>query len=652
MNNDLNSALALFQALYKAQKGDVFTIIERFILVGVKSKGLMSFTKEEISDLLKETFNIVIPFSVIQKCITTHQEVFKYTREKYVVINPMDEEIDKIITEMNEREKYKETIVAELVTFVEGHRNKSLLESERVSLGRLFFDFVIDKEHVEDNDDRLFITRFIIEKEKDNRFQNFLNSIREGMVIYKGIRYSDSPNDTSWEINTDFFLDQEYLFSAYGMNGPFFEKCFYEFYELVEEINKASVMRGGRNRIRLFYFPETKDDIESYFAQAIRIKRMQERYNYPKTAMDSILNACKEDVDIERYKTNFYIKLNSLHITEYPEEIDLRRNQDYLFENDDFETKKDEHFTPDQYSDVNNYVKIADYINILRQGKRSYPLEKCKYMFLSDGNLSNELSRFIREYYGEKKPVVITRMGTFTELMWFKLKKGVVGTNSSASISVVNKAKTVVSGLLYDNLKKQYDAVLAMNANDNEKKAYYADLRTKRYSPDDINSETIAEDIAFIDNADYLEKYKETQVFLKEQAERAKELECQLTQEKIEKAQLADKVRDFEKYVKKENERKVKNAYTAARERIANFRFWLKNFVWIANVLIVVAFVLPSIFCMDHNFVNLATVGGTLLAVELALNNTVVKMKGKGLLTFRKKYREIVEDEMRKQGVL
>ena len=84
-------------------------------------------------------------------------------------------------------------------------------------------------------------------------------------------------------------------------------------------------------------------------------------------------------------------------------------------------------------------------------------------------------------------------MGTFTELIWFRLKKGVVDSNGSATINVVNKAKTIVSGLLHDNLKKQYEAVLASNEDEKTKKAYYAELRIKRYSPDSINSDTIVD---------------------------------------------------------------------------------------------------------------------------------------------------------------
>ncbi len=649
-NNDLNSALALFRSLFKAQKGDIYTIIDRFILVGVKSKGLMSFSNEEIAKLLKEMFNLDIPFSVIQRCIVSNQEVFRYSRGKYVVNNPMDEEIDRIIEEMTEIEAYKASVISELAAFLV-KKGLELSDEDKVELGNQFFDFVIDKDHSQESDYKLYITRFIIEKEKDDRFQRFLNSIREGMVIYKGIRYSESPNDASWECTTDFFLDQEYLFSAYGMNGAFYEKYFFEFYNLVDEINKASKLRGGRDRIRLFYFTETKSDIESYFEQAIRIRRMLERYNYPQVAMDSILNSCKEDVDIEHYKSDFYRKLKRLHIEEYSEEIDLRRNQEYLFENEEFEKEKDKRYTLEQLPEVNDYVKIADYINILREGKRCLPLEKSRYIFLSDGNLSNDLSRFIREFYSEKKPIVITRMGNFTELMWFKLKKGVVDTNSTVTINVINKAKTVVSGLLHDNLKKQYDAVLALDEDENTKRAYYADLRSKRYSPDEINGDTIAEDIAFIEDPNYLEKYKQSQQILKSQAAKVEVLEKELEQERTEKAELEGKMDVLERYVKNEKRRKLSNAISEARRKIGPRRVFFKYYIWLLNIMLLAAFVVPSVFWMTCNWVNIATVIGTYIAVVALVNTFFKNKKAKIRQRFQKKYSKILSEKMKKIGL-
>lgn len=646
MNNDLNSALALFRSLYKAQKGDIYTIIGRFILVGVKSKGLMSFSLDDLVKLLDESFHINIPFSVIQRCIISLQDVFKYSKQKYVVINSMDDEIDKIIAEIEAIEAYKEIIKDELVAFVEDKKQVELEETDKVSLGQMFFDFVIDKERIQDLKEKLLITQFIIAKENDERFQHFINSIREGMVIYKGIRYSESPNDTSWEHNTDFFLDEEYLFSAYGMNGPFFEKCFYEFYNLVKEINDASMVRGGRERIRLYYFHETKTDVDSYFAQAVRIRRMQERYNYPQTAMDHILNACNDDVAVEQYKIKFYHKLKDLHIEEYPEEIDLIYNKDFLFESDEFEKAKDQQFSPDQLSEVNDYIKIADYINILRCGKRGYPIEKCGYMFLSDGNLSNELSRFIRNFYDDKNPIVITRMGTFTELMWFKLRKGVIGMSNSATISVVNKAKTVVSGLLYDNLKKQYDEVLQMDANENEKKEYYADLRTKRYTPDDITRDTITDDIAFIDDVNYLEKYKVAQTLLKNKAEKVEYLEKELEKEHKVNAELQERVDYFEQYIRAENNFKRNKAIDKARVLMKFRFFWVLNYVVIINIFVVLLFVIPTIFCMDFLWLNIATIVGTFISVAGVVNVVCAKMKKRLYKWVTKKYAKLIKEEL------
>ncbi len=650
-NNDLNSALALFRSLYQAQKGDIYTIIERFILVGVKSRGLMSFTKEEIVKLLKEMFNIDIPFSVIQKCIVSNQKVFKYSREKYVVIDSMDEEIERIIDEMNEIDTYKASVIRDLTTYLE-KKGLILNEDEKAELGSQLFNFVIDKEHAKEGDYKLYITQFIIEKENDKQFQQFLNSIREGMVIYKGIRYSDLPNDATWEYETDFFLDQEYLFSAYGLNGTFYEKCFFEFYNFVEEINGVSKYRGGRERIRLFYFAETKEDIESYFAQAVRIRRMQERYIYPQVAMDNILNACKEDVEVEQFKINFYRKLEELHIKEYPDEIDLRRNQEYLFENEKFEKEKDNRFSQDQLPEVNYYVKIADYINILREGKRCLPLEKSRFIFLSDGNLSNELSRFIREFYKENKPILITRLGNFTELMWFKLKKGVVNTNSTATINVVNKAKVVVSGVLHENLKKQYDAVLALDEDENAKKAFYAELRTKRYSPDDINSDTIADDIAFIDDTNYLEKYKQTQQLLKDQASKAVVLEKELEQERREKEDLKAKIDGFEEYVRKEEHKKYNNAIIEARQHTSPLKVILKYYIWVVNIIIIAAFVVPSVFFMEHNWVNISAIAGFYVSIAVIINNFFKSKKAILRTVFMKKYRKVLTREMIKQGVI
>lgn len=679
MNSDLNSALALFQSLYKTKKGDVYTIIERFILSGVKIKGLLSFTNEEIVTLLKETFNIEIPFSIIKKCINFHQEVFKYSHEKYVVLKPDDEETNSIIQEMDRIEEYKNAIINELVQFIEGDKKIALTDNEKKQLLQTFFDFIVDRKNVQEDDYRLFITEFIIRKEKDDKFQEFINSMKEGMVIYRGIRYSDSPNDNSWDYETDFFLDVEYLFSAFGLNGPFYEKCFNEFYNLVQEVNQASVKRGGRDRIRIFYFTETKDSVDRYFNQAARIRLGEERYTFPKVAMDTILNECRDDLQVGYYKAKFFQKLKELHIEEYKDEIDLNKNKDFLIESNELEQRISKHFSEDQIDKVNEYIPLAEYINILRQGKCSYPMEKCRVIFLSEGNISNDLSHLIRDYYPDNKPQLITRMSVFTELLWFKLKKGVVNTDSSITFSVVNKAKTIVSGLVHEHLIKEYNEVVNLDESDETKKAYYADLRGQRYSPDDISSDTIADDVAFINNTNYFEEYKRAQDILKKQAAKSdllekeleeerkskqqileklesntietEELKTQLERERDEKKTMNDRIAMLEENLAKDNQQRKKSAIEQARKKIGFCRI-IFRFGWVCIVLVIaILFVVPPLLWMKHEVATIYTVVGVFVSLVALIVAIKKNIKTKIRTRYIKRYKEVLFIELDKNGV-
>ena len=231
-------------------------------------------------------------------------------------------------------------------------------------------------------------------------------------------------------------------------------------------------------------------------------------------------------------------------------------------------------------------------------------------------------------------------MGNFTELMWFKLRKGVVDTNSIATISVVNKAKTIVSSLLHDNLKRQYHAVLESGDDENTKKAFYAELRTRRFSPEDINSDTIVDDIAFIDETDYLEKYKETQELLKGQALRSEALETELQREKAENEILLAKVRGYEELLTIEKRNLYNKAYNNARKKIFIFRCFIKYFIVRANVFVILLFVFPSIFCMNFTWLNIIAVMGFILAVLSIMNPFIRKLNIERW--FRKRYKKVL----------
>ena len=234
-------------------------------------------------------------------------------------------------------------------------------------------------------------------------------------------------------------------------------------------------------------------------------------------------------------------------------------------------------------------------------------------------------------------------MSIFTELLWFKLKKGVVNTDSNMTFSVVNKAKTIVSGLVHEHLIKEYDEVVNLDESEETKKAYYADLRDQRYSPDDINSDTIADDIAFINNTNYLEEYKRTQEILKKQAAKSESLEkaleeekkskqqvlekmesnareteklkSQLERERNEKQTMNDRIAKLEENIAKEKVQRKKSAIEQARKKIKFARFFYR-FWWLwLIIIIVILFVVPPILWMKHEVATIYAVGGALISL-------------------------------------
>ena len=102
------------------------------------------------------------------------------------------------------------------------------------------------------------------------------------------------------------------------MNGSFYEECFYDFYNLVKEINEGSPSQKGTPRIQLRYFPKTKENIDRFFKVAARIKNGEENlYRDDKEAMKSILNNSVDEIGVLKYKPasgshgSFHLRLKS-----------------------------------------------------------------------------------------------------------------------------------------------------------------------------------------------------------------------------------------------------------------------------------------------------------------------------------------------------
>ena len=551
-NSDINAALALFQSLYRSHKGDIFTIIERFILAGVKSKHLSTVTVSSVSALLKEQFNIDIPNSVIQNCIN-RQDVFQYKKGEYLVINTQEEEINALLEELNEIDTQNENIILGLYEEIERRHLKKLTVEDKDQIREVFFDFVKDRDKESDFKYFIDINQYIVKREQDDSFQKALDAIKEGMIIYHGIRYSETSNAKTWNDNIIFFLDMEYLFNAFGMNGSFYEECFYDFYNLVKEINEGSPLHNGIPRIQLKFFPKTKENIDRYFAIAGRIKKGEENLFRDKDAMINILNNSADEVGVLQYKVRFFKKLDSLGITEYLKDINLEKNKKYIFDTEKLAERINKEFSEEDKNDIDEYLLFADYINILREGRKFSTLDKCGFIFLSESKLSTRFSKFLRENDIDSPSYLICKMSLFTEDMWFKLRKGIVNQDSITTLKVISKAKSIVSGLLSESVSKNYKKIVEDEKDPEEKKVLYAELRNRRHTPENVTHESIDEDVSFIRDEDFIANYKENQSILKNKANKADDVERQLGESRHENQLLQEQNKELLAQLSKRN---------------------------------------------------------------------------------------------------
>ena len=90
---------------------------------------------------------------------------------------------------------------------------------------------------------------FIIQNQSNLHIRNCLNLIREGVILYQGIRYTSEVDELGkWDSNLVIYLNTEYLFNVLGYNGILFKEIFDDFFKLVSEINNLSLKEVNKKK--------------------------------------------------------------------------------------------------------------------------------------------------------------------------------------------------------------------------------------------------------------------------------------------------------------------------------------------------------------------------------------------------------------------
>lgn len=492
-----------------------YQILAEFIKYIIYEKKLYAFSIGEIKSRVENEFEFYLPDAVLKSALKKIDFVTYDTTGNYCV------NVEKVRVN-GELKKYRNlaenteiSILEQLISFVE-EKNYKLNNSEKKELMRAFGSYLIDESN--GNKYQEEISSFIIKKSDDKKITEYLNSVREGVILYTGLNYNIDEIG-SLKKDLTLYLDMEVLFDIYGYNGEVFQSLALDLFKLARDANSKE------KRIRLRYFEETKTEIDLFFAKAEEIVKGKVLLK-DNVAMKAITNGCQDVSDISDRKADFYTKLRySYGIIQddrdsYYYKSDIAANLEWTFSE---EEKKDQ--------EVQFAVKMISHINKLRNNKPFYEYTESEAIFITETRKIQEYSRKMVDLIsneidsGKKMVGYAISMGMITNILWYKLSKGFGNNDFPQNINSVLKAKIVLSNLISQNVSKKFDeckkAYQKGELDEQQLAARLLALREKAVKPEDINTDNLEDSLNF--DSKHIERFEAERELHKAQLRQNKE---------------------------------------------------------------------------------------------------------------------------------
>jgi hypothetical protein len=588
LDNRLLASLAVFRELYNSEK-DVYGIIAVFLTDLIKTNNLYSFSLSNITDLLNSTFEFDIPPAVVKTSLGRLDFVNK-TKTEYAIT-----EIAKIKGQIiDEKQKQilsnNKTIIDKLFGFIENEIKQSLSNSKKERISHSFCCFLLD---LHDSDEYIaYITAFILKNEGDINFKNQLNIIREGVILYSGIKYNNDLNDLgTWKSELTIYIDTEILFRLAGYDGELYKSLTIDFLTYVREIND----KAKKQIIKLKYFEDEKDEIERFFAKARCLLEGRERLDPSVTAMVSIVNGCKTQSDILGKKSDFYTQLKSYKIEEdtYKNYFD-EKNHQYNIVNQEIIDKVSQELGKDSFE----YLKFLNYIAIRRKNAYSNNFENIGHILLTGNSITLKVAW--NELVKENGFVPLaTGLSFLTNKFWFKLNKGFGKGSLPKSFDVVTQSQIILSKVLNESVGEKFKELQREykigKLTEEQAKARIIDLRDQVRKPEEIKNDIVIDVLSTI-TEDSLEKFVEEQSHIKSKVEQQQQehikLQEELDSKKDVEIQLLKAKEDLleEKQNSKEYlERQKKSIDKISKEKYRNFKLRIIVMILLYYILLIIA---------------------------------------------------------------
>lgn len=553
-DSKLLASLTVFRELYNSGQ-DVYSVISKFINYVINEKGLYIFTLPEITSLINSTFD----FNLLEPVIETAIGRLKYITRSNAIFNVdllrvgQDDGIREI---RNQANIVNASIFDSLYSFIEHQLKQSLTKQMKLDVVSDFCSFLLD-ESIENNYSSI-ISAYIISNKDNQSFTQNINKIREGVIIYSGLKYNNNISDVgSWKNELTIYLDTEVIFHLAGYNGKIFKELFDNFYDYVKEINNKNTKK---RLIKLKYFPQVKYEINNFFSKARYILEGKDQVNPEKTAMCYLVNGCNDISSLVEKQSDLFSLMNQLSIEE--ERVEIFDDKGSLLKNiisDD----KIQILTLKYGFDVYEHIKFLNSINILRDNQEVNNFYNMKSILLTGNTRTIQLA-WDPEIKKERVVPLATTLHWITNKFWFKLNKGFGNGKLPKSFDIITKALISLSHILNESIGNKYVETVTEyqkgNISEEQVKSRIVYLKSNVRKPEDIDADEACNVLEII-SLDNLTKYIYEQEQFKSEAKKNAE----------ENTLLKEKTREQEESIKSISKSKVDEIHKIEIEKDASF---------------------------------------------------------------------------------
>ena len=553
--NNLFASVIVFRELYDNNK-DIYDVISEFIISAISYQNKWSFNSTEITNILDETFDFNIPEAVVKTTIKNRllkENVLSYAGGLYIV-NNKDLITSKDISNQIETNNLNyRNIIENFILYFENTWNRKASAEEITQITDNLHAFITDN-GVMDKYSRI-ISSYIIQNQKNELFREKLNAIKEGLILYNGIRYTDNLNELgTWNANLTIFLDTEHLFNAVGLNGILYKQIFDDFYNLVKEINRKNKAKNLKSKIDLRFFPENKIEIDNFFYVGEWIILGKATLDPSKSAMLEILDGCKTPSDILTKKTKFYNDLTAKGIV--CDTQDYNVNPKYNVEDsgiiESLKKISDDNKRSFDEDECYHILHLFSKINVIRRGISNNGFEKIGAILMSGKSIAHFIAHNKSVKFNDNDIPFATNIDFMTNKFWFKLKKGLSNKNNvPKAFDIITKAQVVLSSQINDSVSAKYskmtsDFKTGIITKD-EASSYHHELRSKVRKPEEIVPESIDDSITFLNDKGF-DTYIREKSILKHKVKEGEDAIREL--QKIKKNEIRSKISRLSKKTK------------------------------------------------------------------------------------------------------